>query len=388
MKTKRNFLIFVICYLAYTAIYIARLNLSMASPEMINAGVLDSVEVGLLGSGFSVVYAFGRFINGNLGDRLAPYVMISTGLLICGISNILIGLFPPFYCIMILWMTNAFAQSMLWSSVLCIISSIYDEKKAKKMTSYMVTSVAVGNILGIIASTFIITNFGVNLAFIIPGGITLLMCTFILLTARNVKPVEFKKNHSSVLSLFSNRDIKITLLPAMLHGVMKDNISVWMTVYFVDKFSINLAQSAFFVLFIPIIGFFGRTIYPLCYKLSGEREHLVSGFGFLVCALASLPLFTGFVNPFTAALCLSLIYAAVSVINTTMLSIFPLQFAKSGNVSSVSGIMDFATYFGAGIGSFIYGFMIKHLGYSSMYFTWIVISVISLFLLKPLYKKN
>ena len=40
MKAKRNFLIFIICYLAYTAIYIARLNLSMASPEMINKVVM------------------------------------------------------------------------------------------------------------------------------------------------------------------------------------------------------------------------------------------------------------------------------------------------------------------------------------------------------------
>ena len=148
---KRKNLIFAIVYLAYTAIYIARLNLSVATPSFVDMGVADTAEIGFLGSIFSVIYACGRLINGGLGDRVAPWKMICSGLLIASVSNLLIGFLPPFWGIAMLWATNAFAQSMLWSSVLCVVSSIYDKETAKKKTSVMVTSVAMGNILSIIA---------------------------------------------------------------------------------------------------------------------------------------------------------------------------------------------------------------------------------------------
>ena len=111
-------------------------------------------------------------------------------------------------------------------------------------------------------------------------------------------------------------------------------------------------------------------------------------FGFLICFLAALPICFR-VPEIIAVLCLSLIYTAASVINTSMLSIFPMHYIKTGNVSSVSGIMDFATYFGAGLGSVVYGFVIDNTGnYALMYASWAAISLVSIFILKPLIKNN
>jgi len=124
MKNK-GMIIFIICYLAYTSIYIARLNLSMASPGLIDAGMLDSAQIGMMGSVFSVIYAFGRLLNGGLSDTTPPWRMISTGLLVAGVSNVAMGFFPPFMGMLILWSCNAFAQSMLWSSVLCVVTAVY-----------------------------------------------------------------------------------------------------------------------------------------------------------------------------------------------------------------------------------------------------------------------
>ena len=385
MNNKKTPIIFIICYMAYTAIYIARLNLSQASPGMLEANLLDKAQVGMLGSVFSVVYAIGRLINGGISDRKAPWIMICTGLIITSVSNIIIGLFPPFIGILLLWGCNAFAQSMLWSSILRIVSHIYPEEAAKKKTSYMVTSVAAGNILGIVINTYIINKFGLRFAFIIPGAITLVLSTLVLLSTHGIKiDNNAVKEKKSMLDLFHDMRIKTILAPAMFHGMMKDNISLWMTVIFVDRYGINLTSSAYFVLFIPILGFVGRMIYPLCYKLCKENEHRVSIFGFIACALFSIPLIFELVPPVAAAVCLSLIYTAVSIINTSILSIFPIRFVYCGKVASVSGIMDFATYLGAGLSSLIYGVLIKYFGYSPMFISWALISVISAICLKKI----
>ena len=79
--------------------------------------------------------------NGVLSDKAPPFVMISMGLGICAVSNIVIGFFPPFAAIFVLWMSNAYAQSMLWGSMASIMSVIYDERTAKKRTALLSTSV-------------------------------------------------------------------------------------------------------------------------------------------------------------------------------------------------------------------------------------------------------
>lgn len=385
MKTSKKAIIFAICYIAYVSIYVARLNLSMASPGLIADGTLTKSQLGVLGSIFSVIYASGRLINGGISDHKPPFLMICAGLFIAGGANLAFGAFPPFVGMMILWSANAWAQSMLWSSILCVISELHDESAAKKLTSYMVTAVAAGNVAGIIVNTAIITKLGNSFAFIIPGGFTIIMGIAAFISIRKLpspKPKEGKKPES-VTKLLKNRELLTAAIPAAFHGVMKDNISLFMAVYFVESFGIDLEKSAYFVLFIPVVGFVGRMLYPFVYKISGEREHLVSILGFALCLISSLPLCLGVGTPVIAMICLGLIYASVSLINTSFLSIYPLHFASEGHIASVSGIMDFVTYLGAGISSMIYGIV----GYLPMFVSWAVVSVISILLLTSLLKR-
>lgn len=389
MTGKRKILIFWIVYLAYTAIYVARVNLSMAGPSLMELGILDTVQLGMLGSVFSTVYAAGRLVNGAISDRQPPWLMITTGLAVAGISNILIGLFPPFIGIFILWTANSYAQSMLWSSVLCIVSGMYEKKEAKKKTSFMVTSVAMGNIVGILLNTLLITKLGTRFAFVVPGILTIVLGLFVALSARCIKTKEdTEKKHISVFGLLKEKELRKMCLPAMMHGVMKENISLWMTVYIVDKYMVDLSTSSYYILLIPLIGFIGRTVYPAVFKMMGERENKVSLAGFLVCGVAALVLSLGFGNMVTSVLMLSIIYAAASMINTSMLSIYPMHYIKTGNVASVSGVMDFATYLGAGISGVIYGVVIKHFGYVPMFVSWVVMAVISTVMIADIIRKR
>lgn len=390
MSKKYNKLIFMVAYLAYTAIYIARVNLSMAGPELIESNIVNTAQLGLLGSVFSTVYAVGRLINGGLSDKKPPYIMITTGLILAGLSNAFFSFFPPFIGILVLWTVNAYAQSMLWSSVLCIVSSLYEKQEAKKKTSAMVTSVAMGNILGIVINTALITRLGVRFAFIIPGILTLVLGGIIFFTTRDIKPIEAKeeKKHISMWGLLKDKELKMMSVPAMLHGVMKDNISLWMTVFIVDTYLVDLSTSAYYVLLIPIIGFIGRTLYPFMFKLCKGKENTVSLIGFALCITASLILCVGKVGMILSVLALSVIYAAVSMINTSILSIYPMHYLKTGNVASVSGIMDFATYLGAGISSVIYGVVIDAFGYVPMFVSWAVISVISIIMILKINKNR
>lgn len=379
-KSKKGTGIFLMCYIAYTAIYVARLNLSMAAPQMMEESVISAAQIGVLNGVFFVVYAIGRLISGKVGDRLSPAVMITTGLAACGVSNVLFGLFPPFPALVMFWALNAFSQSMLWSSVLCSLVGAYGKDKARKMTPYMVTSVAFGNVVGILVNTGIINSFGTAFAFVIPGGITLILSVigFAVLRTIPAPQPETEENHLSLIKLLRVRTIRDAFFTALSQGVIKDNITAWMTVYYADTFGIDLSTISGFVLFIPVVGLLGRLIYPLLYTACAENEHTVSLIGFLVSIFAGVMLLLCQSSPVASIVALSLIYTAVSLINTSLLSVFPMGFVKSGNVASVSGLMDFATYFGAGVSSVIFGYAVTGFGYDFMFIFWVGISVLAL----------
>ena len=377
MQCKRT-RIFSVCYLAYLFIYVARLNLSMAAPGLKDLQILSMEQIGLLGSAFSVVYACGRLFSGMLSDRIAPWKMISAGLVLCGVSNLCFGLFPPFPAILLLWGVNALAQSMLWGSILRILSAIYPASEAKKRASYMATTVASGNLVGILLNSALINRFGLAWAFVVPGGITLVISLLVVCNTRHVQPAIEQKQQQNFSGLLKKPSVRHMLVPALIHGVLKDNISLWMAVYVMDSFGVDLEQSSYYILLIPILGFVARMVAPELYRLAGEREQPVLAWGFAACIGGALLLVFLAASPWVAIVYLSLVYMAVSVMNGCFLSFFPLRFAGENAVASVSGIMDFATYLGTGISSMVFGVLIEGYGYNAMFLTWAVLCTIGL----------
>lgn len=440
-KQSRARLIYLIVYLAYTSIYISRISLSVAETSLEALGIFDAAGYGVIGGLFSTVYSVGRLVNGTIGDKAPPWLMLTVGLGVGGLSCLLIGFLPPYVGILLLWGVNAYAQSMLWSSVLCVVSSIYRGPRLKRMTSLMVTAVAAGNIISILLSGWIITAFGVRLAFIVPGSLNILLGAVVFFATRRLdgagdesalepdggsasadnlsldKPgrcvsesqigdsaqcsealmeesgegsvgarVESAPpttaatgtKHFSILELIKNRDLLLMSIPSVLHGVMKENVTVWMVAYIAYAFGTNLGESAWYVMLIPIIGLVGRLSYPALLKLSGGNENSVSLLGFRIAAFASVLLLFRGLGVAVAVILLGLVYAASSVVNTSITSIYPMSYLKTGNVSSVSGILDFASYLGAGLSSALYGVIIKYFGYEPMFISWAVCSIVSL----------
>lgn len=390
MKSRKKMMVFIICYIAYTAIYIARLNLSMASVTLEQMEAFNKAQYGIIGGVFAVIYALGRLFNGVLNDRLAPSFMISVGLGLAAVSNLVLGFLPPYGGFLVLWGLNAYAQSMLWGSILEAMNRIYEGEKAKKMATYLVTTVATGNVIGVLLSTWLIETFGVRYAFIVPGGICLLSCIATLVFCRDLPEKELAtqapegKRKSAFLSLFRIKEVRQMMLPTFFQGVIKDNINYWMTLYFVATYEVDLGGTIGFLVLVPTVGFVGRLSYMWLYRLLGHRAQSVSTLAFGLCVVcAALICFK--VPMAVSAVCLGLLYAATSIINTTAQSLFPMRHAATGHTASISGIMDLASYAGYAAGSAIFGFVIEKTGnYAIMFGTFAVLSLVSILLLHPL----
>ena len=388
---KRPFVIFIVLYLSYATVYISRVNLTMASPGMMDAGMLTSAQLGLMGSLFSVFYACGRlYFGGTLSDCTAPYKIVCSGLALVGVSNLLFSLFPPFIGLLLLWCANALSQSMIWSSVISVLPAIYDERKVAKLTPILITSSSFGQIVGIIMAAGLIDGLGLHWAFIAPGFLTLCAATAMLLLTKDI-PAQTEgkgEEHLKLTELLKNRDVQALVLPSAFHGAMKDSIALWMAVFLLNRYGINIKESAAYVLLIPTAGLVVRFFYRPVYKLCRERELVVAYLCFILCGAASVVLFSDDLPLIAAVVALCLIFAGISTINVSVIGMFPLRFAHSGNTGSVSGIIDFCSYLGTGVFSVVYGSLVDQYGFFPMFLSWLIFSVISFFILLKLQRRT
>ena len=387
-KKKPLVWMFLLGYLAYSSIYIARLNFSVASVLFEALGTLTTAQIGVIGSVFSFVYAFSKVPNGFLGDRVSSRAIIVAGLAITGISNLFIGFFPRFWSIAILWGLNAFGQSMLWGPLLRSFSDHYDKGELKTISSLLVSSVAFGSILGLLIASACATVWGAAACFLIPGAIACLLAVLVKALFLDSKTVGRERGGIArqVRRLFTNRKFRLIVPPALAHGMIKDNINVWIAVYFADTFGVNTESMAGFIFLIPLFALAGRLLYPVLYRVI-KNEYIISSAAFFICAAVNVLLMSYQLSMLLSLICLGVISAMTSVINAHMLSTFPISISDN-DLSFIESVMDLVTYGGAGIGSLLFGYLIGRFGYGSMFSVWAGISLASILFLAAAGKRK
>lgn len=385
---SRGLGLFFLCYIMYSCIYVARLNFSVASVLLEESGALTQTQIGIIGSIFSFTYAAFKFPAGRLGDRFSPNLLVAAGLLLTAFSNLIIGLFPLFPTLCVFWFLNACGQAVLWGPILRTLSESYPSQKAQRLCHFMSSSVAFGSIAGLVTASAIAGTLGAAMCFYIPAFISLLLgsASVIFFPKDKDRPFISKNDTGSakilkLSELANDVEFRRKILPAFLHGIIKDNINVWIAIYFTSEFGIDVSSIAGYVFIAPLMGFAGRLLFPFLFRKSGGRGAQIASGGFAVSMLVSFILLNKSISPIFAAVSLGVLSAMISMINVHFLADFPTEYADRGGISTVSSMMDVFTYCGAGLGSLIFGVMIPAFGFNSMFIVWIIASALSAFFL-------
>ena len=369
----------IIGALSYTSIYIARLNFTVASPTLEAMGVLDKAQIGCIGSIFSFSYAIFKVPGGFIGDKYSTNAVMCIGLLIVCTANTVIFLFPVFTVIAVMWGFNAIGQSMLWGPLMRSFSENLEKHFFDTLNQYLSATIALGSIVGLLVAGLCLNTWGVRTCFLVPSIVSAVMAVSVRLMFFDAPGHRGKGSRGfveTVTDMFRMRDFRRMIFPAMAHGMIKDNINVWLALYFVDVYGVDIKAVAGCVFFIPAFSLLGKMGYPMLYKKLGDA-YKVSGLAFIVCAAASFVVCTGALPMAPAMACLGIVAAFIASINTHMLAGFPAEVAKDNNLSFASSIMDLLTYGGAGLGSLVFGVLIHRFGYGSMFILWAIGSVLA-----------
>ncbi len=113
---------FAAATLGYSLYYVCRTSLNVMKKPILDSGVLDATQLGVIGSALLFAYAIGKFVNGFIADYCNIKRFMATGLAVSLTANGVMGLLGAahttlpaavlFVSFAVMWCLNGWAQSM------------------------------------------------------------------------------------------------------------------------------------------------------------------------------------------------------------------------------------------------------------------------------------
>jgi OPA family glycerol-3-phosphate transporter-like MFS transporter/OPA family sugar phosphate sensor protein UhpC-like MFS transporter len=151
----------VTCIIGYALFYFVRKNLSIAMPYLNEEMGISKADLGLFLTLNGLVYGLSKFINGIWGDRSSARWFLPTGLILCGVCNLLFGFSSAVIVLGVFWVLNGWFQGMGVPPCTRLLTHwVVPERLATKMSLWN-TSHSIGAGLAIIFCGYVVSiNWG------------------------------------------------------------------------------------------------------------------------------------------------------------------------------------------------------------------------------------
>ena len=146
-SNKRQMILIILCWISYIFAYLGRYGFSANINLIISDYGVTKSQVGLVTSLFFFAYGIGQIVNGILSKRYNKRIVIPIALILSAIFNVCIFAGIPFEYIKYLWLLNGFTQSILWPTLIEILSKNTNQKKLKTAIIFMSTTTPLGTFL-------------------------------------------------------------------------------------------------------------------------------------------------------------------------------------------------------------------------------------------------
>jgi len=256
---------FTFSYLTYAAYYLTRLNFSSALPSMGSELGYPKLLFGLMGGGFSAVYALGLIVNGRMAERFGAKKLIAFGLIISATVNILFGYADLAIVMILLWAINGYAQSTGWPSVVKIISEWFSGGSRGKVGGIFGTCFLIGSMAALTLSGFIQVEFGWRAAFTLPSIVVIASTIPFYLYVKERLEVTAEVGHGMKSDRRSRQPIMsrevLTIVTAyVLLQIVRSGLSLWAPTFLFEVQAMPLTYASYGAATIPLGGVFGSII--------------------------------------------------------------------------------------------------------------------------------
>ena len=381
IDSRKEDKIIFICWLAYTAAYVGRLNFNASIVAIISDLGVTKADAGLVSSFFFFAYGAGQLINGILSKKYNAKIMIFLSLIISAVMNVLMPICGDISLMKFIWMGNGIVQSVLWSTLIKTLSDFVSDKKLPKAILAMSTTVAIGTLVAYGISS-VSVRFGTWKIVFYVASIVLVISAIIWFTLFGSNPKkaieEEQKSEKVKMGRVVLLALFITAFAGIANGFIKDGINTWVPSVLYEEFGISQSFSILLTLLLPMVSTLGAAIAKKVHEKI--PSHAAMNFVFyifsaLLCGgiLLSLKLH----SIVAIMVCFICVACGMSMINNVITSMFALDYRRLLNAGFAAGLLNTFCYIGSTVTSYTLGAVSQARGWNAVFIIMLAVCVVA-----------
>ncbi len=383
-KSGAAFLIFL-TWLVYACSYLGKVNYSANIVQIVDYFGITKAEAGIVPTFFFFSYGIGQVVNGLLCKKYNLKWMIFSGLLLSATINLIVAITPIFEIVKWLWLINGFLLSILWPSLIRLLSESLPKKELGRSSVVMGTTVATGTLIIYALSSLYVELGNFKLAFYTAAFVNMAVALFWIISCD--KAVSMSKNEMDSENNEDNKGantspntpsnmqkgvlvcICVLCFCAVGVNLIKDGLTSWCPSILKEAGNFSDSLSILLTLFLPIVAMFGNAFAVLVHKKIPDYViHCMTAFA--VIALIIGAIIGGLKYEIVALILIGMVVAnfLASSLNSLITSVFPMFMREKVNSGRCAGILNGFCYVGSAISSYGLGKIADHFGWDAVFY--------------------
>jgi len=367
--------------------------MSIAIPGIMDEyGYTKTVMGGILTALFGA-YAFGQFVNGQLGDKFGGRVMISVGLLLSAVFNLLFGFSSILTIMVIIWALNGYVQSMGWAPSVKTVANWFPRSMRGRIGGILGSSYQLGNAFSWALAGFLAGFLGWRWLFWVPTMVLTAAAIHWYIRGRNAPEVvglpsledEAQGNTKEETLVDHHLGFRYTLkkvlssphIWCMAFGLFFLNIvrygfMDWAPTYMFEVQKAHISVAAYKAMAIPLAGSLGAIFAGW---LSDKVFHLRRAPASAIMLLA-LAFFTWIYPQIPSGNWVGSLAVLVMIgfltygPHVAIVTYAPMDFGTRKAAASTTGFIDGMGYIGAALTGVASGFLADQFGWNAAFYLW------------------
>jgi len=385
--------ILISVWISYAMFYIGRVNMSIAIPGIMDEYGYTKTTMGLILTALFGAYAFGQFVNGQLGDRFGGRIMVSLGLILSAVFNLLFGFSSIFTAMVIIWALNGYVQSMGWAPTVKTVANWFPRRIRGRIGGVLGSSYQIGNALSWLLAGLLAAYLDWRWLFYVPAIILAAAAVHWYVRGRNAPEVvglpsleEEEQGNTREEALpdhhlgFRYTLKKVLSSPHMWYmafglfflNIIRYGFMDWAPTYMFEVQKAHISVAAYKAMAIPLAGSLGAIFTGwLSDKVFHMRRAPASAIMLLALVFFTwlFPQIPG--GNWVASLVVLIIIGFLTYgPHVAIVTYAPMDFGTRKAAASAAGFIDGMGYIGAAITGVVSGFLADHFGWNAAFYLW------------------
>lgn len=370
---------FLSATVGYALYYVCRLSMNIVRKPIVDDGLFNETQLGVIGSCLFFVYAVGKLANGFLADRCNVRRFMAVGLLLTALVNLILGFSEMFIVFAVLWGLNGWFQSMGAPAGVVSLNRWYDNKDRGTFYGFWSASHNIGEAITFITVAALVTwqgwrygLYGAGIIGLIGLAIVLLFmrdtpqsCGFMLnrnmpadAPSAKAETQDFNKAQGMVLK---NPAIWILALGSAFMYISRYAVNSWGVFYLEAQKGYSNLDAAFIISVSSVCGIVGTVFSGLISDklFRGSRNVPALVAGILNTLALSLFLLVPGEHLWLDVTAMIMFGLGIGVLICFLGGLMAVDIAPKAAAGAALGVVGIASYLGAGLQDVMNGILIE-----------------------------